>query len=357
MFSDRRYPEIAGGPHQERRHDHSQPSRRQRILAAAGIAIVAAGWTYLSLRLRGDWVWAADFTYPWLAARAVLKGVDAYAFVAQSRPPFGPWLLYPLPAALVTIPIAWLPMRVAASVGVGASCGFLAFAVTRAAFWPLLMFLSSPAVRLADSVQIWPPMFTAAAFWAPALGLLAAKPNFTLPIVAFQTRLRSVVIGALVGIAIVALSFVVDPHWLARWIAIVRHSPPSAQFRPPMLRAVGCFLALSALRWRRPEGRLLFCMALVPQTAYFYDQLPLLLVPGSRREMVIYAFVSQMAALLAPVSTDVRPLFVIAGLYVPAFIMLLLRPNEGPAPVWLERMASRTPTWLRGRPSPTVTVS
>ena len=333
-------------------HDNRLPSRRQRILASLAIAIVAGGWTYVSLRLRGDWVWAADFTYPWLAARAVLQGVDAYAFVAHAHPPFGPWLLYPLPAALVTLPIAWLPMRVAASVGIGATCGFLAFSVTRMAFWPLFLFLSAPAVRLADSVQIWPPIFTAAAFWAPALGLLAGKPNFTLPIVAFQTKLRSVVIGAMVGIALVVLSFVVDRHWLAQWIAIVRHSPPSAQFRPPMLRAAGCFLVLSILRWRRPEGRLLFCMALVPQTAYFYDQLPLLLIPATRRQMVVYAFVSQIAALLAPVSTDVRPLYVIGGLYLPVFIMLLMRPNEGPAPAWLERLVSRTPTWVRGRPSP-----
>jgi hypothetical protein len=337
---------------QDQPHTNGQPSRRQRVLAALGVAVVAAGWTYVSLRLRGDWVWAADFTYPWLAARAVWKGVDAYAFVARSHPPFGPWLLYPLPAALVTLPIAWLPMRAAASVGVGASCGFLAFSITRTAFWPLLMFLSAPAVRLADSVQIWPPMFTAAAFWAPGLGLLAAKPNFALPIIAFQTKLRSVVIGAVAGITLVGLSFMVDPHWLARWIAIVRDSPPSAQFRPPMLRAAGSFLVLSALRWRRPEGRLLFCMALVPQTAYFYDQLPLLLVPGTRRQMVVYAFVSQIAALLAPVSTDARPVYVIAGLYLPALLMLLLRPNDGPAPAWLERLASRTPTWLRGRATP-----
>jgi len=274
------------------------------MLVALGIAIIAGGWTYVSLRLRGDWVWAADFTYPWLAARAVLKGVDAYKFVAEAHPPFGPWLLYPLPAALVTLPIAWLPMRVAAAVGVGGSCGLVAFAVTRAAFWPLLLFVSAPALRLADSVQIWPALFTAAAFWAPALGLLAAKPNFGLPIVAYQTSLRSVGIGVIVGIAIVVVSLIIDPHWFAQWMAIVRSSPPSAQFRPPMLRAAGCFLVLSALRWRRPEGRLLFCMALVPQTAYFYDQFPLLLIPGTRRQMILYAFVSQVAALLAPVSTD-----------------------------------------------------
>jgi hypothetical protein len=93
-------------------------------------------------------------------------------------------------------------------------------------------------------------------------------------------------------------------------------------------------------------------MALVPQTAYFYDQLPLLLIPGTRRQMVVYAFVSQMAALVAPVPTDVRPLYVIGGLYLPVFIMLLMRPNEGSAPAWLERIASRAPRWLAGRPSP-----
>jgi hypothetical protein len=37
---------------------------------------------------------------------------------------------------------------------------------------------------------------------------------------------------------------------------------------------------------------------------------------------------------------------------LPVLVMLLMRPNEGPAPAWLERIASRTPMWLAGRPSP-----
>lgn len=41
---------------------------------------------------------------------------------------------------------------------------------------------------------------------------------------------------------------------------------------------------------------------------------------------------------------------VVMFLYVPATIMVLLRPNEGTVPAWLERSAARWPAWLRGRP-------
>jgi hypothetical protein len=123
---------------------------------------------------------------------------------------------------------------------------------------------------------------------------------------------------------------------------------------------MGIVLALSVLRWRRREARLLFFMALAPQNGFFYDQLPLLLVPQTRMEMILIAAASQIAYYFA----NTTPLFgsdvpawsaqffpyMVVGMYLPALVLVLRRPNEGAAPAWLERLARHLPDWLSGRP-------
>jgi hypothetical protein len=38
-------------------------------------------------------------------------------------------------------------------------------------------------------------------------------------------------------------------------------------------------------------------------------------------------------------------------LYLPATLLVLRRPNEGPVPTWLERRLKSWPAWLRGIPA------
>jgi hypothetical protein len=90
-------------------------------------------------------------------------------------------------------------------------------------------------------------------------------------------------------------------------------------------------------------------MALAPQNGFFYDQLPLLLVPQTRMEMILIAAASQIAYYFA----NTTPLFgsdvpawsaqffpyMVVGMYLPALVLVLRRPNEGAAPAWLERLA------------------
>jgi hypothetical protein len=52
--------------------------------------------------------------------------------------------LYPLPTVIVTLPVAWLPVRAAAAVFLGISCGLLAFLATKRSGWRLIMFASAP---------------------------------------------------------------------------------------------------------------------------------------------------------------------------------------------------------------------
>ena len=307
-----------------------KPPFRTRIAAAIAVGAAYGLWTVILLALKrryGQDSWAADFTHPWIAARALVHGLSPYQAVFDADPPFGQFFLYPLPAALLVTPISWLPLHAAAGVGVGIATGVLAFAVTENRMWPLLLFLSAPALRVPDSVQIWSPLFTAAAILTPMLGIIVAKPHAGLSLVAFQTRSRPLIVGAIVGCLLLGLSFVVYPRWLTEWMHVLRVAPESGNFRAPVLHPLGVVLLLAILRWRRPEARLLLVSSILPQSPYFYDQLPLLLVPGSKREMLVYAAISQVAALLAPIDLQTRRVWMIVGLYLPALFLVLRRPN------------------------------
>jgi len=97
-------------------------------------------------------------------------------------------------------------------------------------------------------------------------------------------------------------------------------------------------------------------MACVPQLMYFADQLPLWLIPQTRRESVVLSATSVIAwagALVASIGLGRIPafgssLFVLAGVYLPALIMVLRRPNEGELPARLEHLSARLPAWIRG---------
>jgi hypothetical protein len=112
------------------------------------------------------------------------------------------------------------------------------------------------------------------------------------------------------------------------------------------LRLPGGFLILIVLlRWRRPVARLVAAMACVPQLMYFAVQLTLWLVPRTRRETMVLSAVSAgawIASLIINIQGDRQPAFssvpyVLVGVYLPAVIMVLRRPNEGSIPEWLER--------------------
>src|SRR5262249_24616479 len=117
-------------------------------------------------------------------------------------------------------------------------------------------------------------------------------------------------------------------------------------------------LTLAALaRWRRPEARLLVAMACVPQLMYFADQLPLWLIPRTRRESMVLTATSVAAWVLAlqvlnhpggqpPFESDG---LVLAGVYAPALIMVLRRKNVGALRPLIERRIARWPAWIRGQ--------
>jgi len=159
-------------------------------------------------------------------------------------------------------------------------------------------------------------------------GLVAVKPTTGLAVLCAQRRWRHVVLAGSVAVALVVISFVVDPGWVTAWRATVRVSVEV----PPVMRPFGALLLLAALRWRRPEARWLLVFAVVPITSPMYESLPLFMAPLTFRQTLVLALLSHAArwAMFLDVATEQTTAIVV--LYLPALSLLLRRPNADDSP-------------------------
>jgi len=193
-----------------------------------------------------------------------------------------------------------------------------------------IALLSASAINAAVGGQ-WSPLLTAGAA-VPWLSVFwVAKPSLGLTL-AMAYPHRQALWGA---VALTALSFAIMPGWLGDW----RSSLDARVHMPLLLRPGGFLLLLAAIRWRRPEARLLVALAIIPGTSALYETVPLFLVPATRYEGYILAVLSFVAAGLLTWLVPVGKLpQMMAGwwpillwlLYVPALLMVLRRPNEWP---------------------------
>jgi hypothetical protein len=241
------------------------------------------------------------------------------------------------------MPFTWLPELLAAAAFVGVSAGLLAFAITSGGWYRLPLFLSSAFVIAVRGAQ-WSPLMTAA-LCIPALAwVLAAKPNLGLVLFAYARSSRSLKIALIGGALLVLLSLAFLPSWPVDWMSNVRSSD---QFTILITRGGGVFVLLALLRWRRPEARLIVALACVPQTAYWYEALPLLLVPATFRESLSLSLVSSLGFVLERHLVGNQPdvayqdvgTLMIASVYLPATLLVLLRPNTGELPDWIRPKA------------------
>lgn len=307
-------------------------SFRTRCFSALAIGVTFGIIVYIRLAVaRVALAW--DFTWAWRAARSILERLDPYVVIQPTGEfPFDAPFKYPLPAALISLPLSRLHPWLAGSIFAGVGIALLVFALTREGWWRLTLLGSAPLLTAALSVQ-WSPIITAAAL-LPAFGaLMIAKPTIGIALFAAWPR-RATVIGCLI-LSVIALTLV--PRWPLEWLHIVlANSEP--HYRLPIRTTIfGPLLLLALLRWRAPEARLLIVMACVPQTLVFYDQLPLLLIPRTARELQVATVCSQLGFLAAQWqiahSSTWGPIVSIpwcmASCYLPALIILLRHPNSG----------------------------
>lgn len=289
-----------------------------------------------------------------MGAVAVLQGLDPYQVIGPDRQfehefPF----IYPLPASLVILPLALLSELPAAVVFVWISTALLAFSITADGWHRLPLFLSSAFVMSVRRVQ-WTPLLTAAMQLPSLAWILIAKPNIGLALLLAARSGRTVKVAVLGGATLVLVSILILPQWPAEWLEAIRSATHT---RAPITQPGGFLVLLALLRWRRWDARLIVALACVPQTLYWYDILPLLLIARTLRESLLLSLVTSSGFLIdMALVTDDDVLvpherfgaLIIAVAYLPATLLVLRRPNEGPVPDWLEQ----TMQWLAGRLKP-----
>jgi hypothetical protein len=302
----------------------SAPSRawRAKVSLAAGIV---AGLYVLAIYSRQRAGVISDWDPTWVATAALLRGENPY--VAIQVPLWPNWLLYPLPAMLVTIPFTYVPLPLAR--GIFTAIGTVAFTyvITRRHRWTLYFLISGAMIWSWIDVQ-WAPLLIAAVLTPSLSWLLAVKPTMGLALwTAWPSR--TAVLG---GLLFVGISLLVWPGWVPEWLASVAKTP----HQPHLLRPGGFLLLLGLLRWRRPEGRLLATLCLVPQTTTLYETLPLALLCRSRAQAAGFAGLTMLAHLLFqlgpeapwPAGAVYQWWVVLVLVYLPAIVLVLRRPNE-----------------------------
>ena len=243
-------------------------------------------------------------------------------------------LFYPLPAILVLAPFAWLPLPAFHLLLLCAGLGGLALGLAasrREALFPALL----SAAFFSSVVQgQWAPVLVAGAV-VPWLAVLwSCKPSLGLALFAGHPH-RHAVTG---GLALVAVSFAVLPHWPLDWL---HNNLRQTNHLPPILRPGGFLLLLAFLRWRRPEARLLGALAIVPHTVAVGDALLLFLCCRTKWEgyglaMLSYAGAFWYAARIDPSMTLVEsvargwPALLVCQ-WLPALAMVLYQPREAAA--------------------------
>ncbi|GLC26666.1 hypothetical protein [Roseisolibacter agri] len=343
--------------------------RSRRMGVAAAVALAAAAVTYRAqLRLASEGG-PADLAAPLRAAALFARGEDVYALFGPGRALAAP-LNYPATSLLPLVPLADLPLPLAAALFVGTGMGLAAFASTASAWWPLFALLSWPALLACRAGQ-WAPLLTAAALLPGAGWLLACKPNVGVALAVQRLDRRWWTWTVVGGVALLAATLLRRPDWPLMWWRALSGAGDAAAgtarmrgiFLLPIANPLGPLLLLALARWRRPEARLLLALACVPQVTMGYEVLPLLVaLPRSRVQALglavgswLFAFAyAQWALAPTVVATLSRARWLLIFFFwLPGLALVLGRPNVGAVPAWVERalVRWRVPARLRGRPA------
>jgi hypothetical protein len=304
----------------------------KRVAAAALIGMAFAAYEDAFRARRGSQ--PSDFVQPWTAGRLLLEGRDPYREIGPDGPVRHQFrFIWPATAAVAAMPFAMVSSRMADALFVGIGAALLLWALTKKTFRnpQLLVFAAFPMTVTAQTVQ-WSTWLTAATFF-PLLGFVyACKPSVALAYWAAYPNARALLVAA----GFTAVTLVLWPWWPREWLAQLS---TVTHMSAPVTRWGGPLLLLSALRWRRPEARLLLGLSCIPQTPVIYEALPLFLIVTTIEEGVVLLLVTM---LLGPIvnSGPIRSynewmsmsgFWMIWLVYLPCLVMVLRRPNVAPA--------------------------
>ena len=303
---------------------------RTGAAVVCGVVAALVVWTgHTPPETRSDW----DYTF--VTARAVVTGQDPYAAVerAMERGSLPRPYYYPATAPVFASPFGLLSHRLSVTLYCGIAVALLAWSLSLGGWWRLWGLLSAPVIHaiLLGQWSLW----LSAAIGIPWLGLVwAAKPSIGLALFAGWPSWK-----AAAGMAVLlALSLILVPGWPASWLHALHAGP---HLIPPIRRPGGFVLLAAFLRWRRPEGRFLGMMALVPQSTLLYEMVPFLFFTRNRRELWVLMLLMYVAAYLVytrvPFGPDVLSEmingqwpYLFTLIYLPALVLVLRLPKSAP---------------------------
>jgi hypothetical protein len=279
---------------------------------------------------------AGDFNWQLRAARDLLAGSDPYRYEP------GPYNIpYPLPTAMLAVPLAWLSNFMAGGIFFGISSGILAWLILQKGEpWQLLLFLSWPFFYALLYAQ-WAPLVLCLYFTPAFLPMLLMKPQIALPLALTQ---RPSPLGIGLTLAIGIASLIIYPSWPLVWLGQI--STYQGIIPPLFVLPFGPVILLALLRYRERKAWLLLSMAAMPQRV-LYDQLALLLISNTLREMLILVLCSwiSMPALMILGGWYHLPggwyLWILLTLYLPALGILLAPTLADWVKKWRGRLENR----------------
>jgi hypothetical protein len=298
---------------------HKPFSLRDRIILSLLIAVVTFMSSMIISNLTG--VAPGDLRYSLGLAHEWLDGNDPYLPYKLNIDPNA--VPYPFTAVLITMPIVWLPDKIAAGIFVSVGAGILSWLIlANKKNWQLMMFASWPLINSIIFYQ-WAPYIVSMYFTPNLLPFLFTKPQIALPFVLTQKPSR---IGILMAILLVAFSIALYPLWPFDWIKTLHNY---IGVPPLFVLPLGPLLLLALIRFREKRSWLLVLMALMPQRMV-YDQLGVLLVAKSRKQMLFLVICSwiSLPALIYFGGWDYMPWgwknWVLIESYIPGLIVVLL---------------------------------
>lgn len=287
--------------------------RRSRIDFLAALAIGIGSGTLCWIFLHHFGIGDADFYWTHQAARDLLAGKNPY----DNRLPG--LIPYPLPAAILGLPLAGIRDGVAGAVFFGIGSGLLAWGLMRDDPRRLFIFLAYPYWAALMTAQ-WTPLVMSAAFFPLGLIFCVAKPQLGIPVgITHQSRK-----GVIAVATVLIVSFVIRPHWVSEWMGQVH----GYQHFFALLVIPGPILILALWRWRDRDAWLLFLSSIVPQR-WFYDEFVLWLIPKTRRSILWTVACSWVVGLWRwhhiPHGIEAVGRWSVLGFFVPMLGVVLLR--------------------------------
>ncbi len=266
----------------------------------------------------------ADIGWSFFAIADIAQKIDPYSLIATG-PASIPNVAYPLTAAVFVFPWTLIPSNFGAYILFGLSTALLTYGLLYDnQYWRLLTLLSPSFLMNIVMIQ-WTPLLMASIYFPILITTLLIKPSMALPVL-LKARLNTV--NILTSVVIVAISFLIMPDWLPKWI---RQLNNYQGFIPITMSFGFIFLASIFLLKRNKQSQMFLSLAIMPQHRFYYDQLWLWTIPQSKNQMLaltIASWIGFKMVLSAPANGMLSaPPYIMTFIYLPAFFIILWQEN------------------------------